>query len=130
MDPALGRPLRGSGVRQEEGLTVPGGDGWRGYLVGSLCLPLGKYLKGPAVAGGGWIPDMSGRNGVRGAGGVESRSPYLHPREAWCKLPPWLSSFGLAAGILANLENHCVEGSVVAGREGLPRATCTGALCS
>lgn len=100
MDPALGRPLRGSGIRQEEGLTVPGGDGWRGYLVGSLCLPLGKYLKGPAVAGGldSGCELWERGHGCRWGGGQVAGRPTSTPREAWCKLPPWLSSFGLAAG--------------------------------
>lgn len=31
--------------------------------------------------------------------------------EAWCQLPPWLSSLGLQPGILANPEIHRAEGS-------------------
>lgn len=85
MDPVLGRPLEGAGSGRK-------GDGRRGLSGGISVSALGEVAKGPGSGRRGWIPDV--QVGWKASG----RPPYPHPREAWCKLPSWVSSFGLAAG--------------------------------
>lgn len=42
------------------------------------------------------------------------------PWEAWCKLPPWLSSFGLAAGDPCKSGNPLCGGQCGGWRGGIP----------
>ena len=84
--------MRCSGARSKGAGSGRRGDGWQGLSGGISVSALREVAKGPGSGRRGWIPYV--QVGWRAGG----RPPYPHSREAWCKLPPWLSSFGLAAG--------------------------------